>query len=290
MTVAIVLFLLTALLAVTGWVTVTRRALARTLLAPTPRQASGTAVAPLPTQTGRAGRRTFPPRYRWMPAAVGGVTFAALWLATPVPPLLAGSFAVLVAAGAQIGEETWASFSATRIETQLSETIDLLVSSLRAGAAVVVGFETALRDLTPPLRPHFEEVVGRIRLGDDPRDSILEMADVVPLETFRLFAIALAVHWDVGGGLASTLATVGRTIRDRIELERRIRTQGIEAHASVVAVMGITYLLAFLMWRADGPRFLAFFATSLGATLAAVAVALQAVGLIWMSRLSRSRF
>ena len=46
----------------------------------------------------------------------------------------------------------------------------------------------------------------------------------VPLETFRLFAAALTVHQEVGGSLAPTLATVGRIIRDRIELTRRIRS------------------------------------------------------------------
>jgi Flp pilus assembly protein TadB len=112
----------------------------------------------------------------------------------------------------------------------------------------------------------------------------------VPLETFRLFATALSVHWDVGGSLATTLATIGRTIRDRIELSRRMRTQGIEAHLSVMLVLLLAYLLAYLMWQANPERFRAFVASDIGSDLTAIVILLQAVGLVWMARISRSGF
>jgi tight adherence protein B len=112
----------------------------------------------------------------------------------------------------------------------------------------------------------------------------------MPFETFRLFSMALAVHWEVGGSLASTLATVGRTIRDRIELARRVRAQGVEAHVSVAAVMTIAYGLAFLMWRTNPDRVEAFVRSGVGTELVSVVVLLQAIGLVWMSRISRSDF
>jgi tight adherence protein B len=154
----------------------------------------------------------------------------------------------------------------------------------------VAAFEATLQDARPPLRPYLQEVVGRVRLGDDPREVIMALAEEVPLDTFRLFSMSLAVHWEVGGSLASTLATVGRTIRDRIELDRRVRAQSIEAHASVAAVLGITYILAYLMWQAGPERMEAFVRSGLGNHLVALVIGLQAVGLIWMSRVSRSGF
>ena len=112
-----------------------------------------------------------------------------------------------------------------------------MVGSLRAGASLLSAFESALRGVRSPLRPYFQEVAGRIRLGDDPRAAVSELPAHVPLETFRLFATSLSVHWEVGGSLATTLGTVGRTVRDRIELSRRVRAQGVEAHASVAVVL-----------------------------------------------------
>jgi tight adherence protein B len=112
----------------------------------------------------------------------------------------------------------------------------------------------------------------------------------IPLETFRLFATSLAIHWEVGGSLATTLSTVGQTIRDRIELSRRVRAQGVESHASVAVVLAIAYVLAFLMWRTNPDRMEAFVSTSIGTAIIAGVIGLQAFGLVWMSRLNRSTF
>lgn len=242
------------------------------------------------TEPERAPAPGYPSRYRWLPPASGSAIALGLWLAVELPWEVSLAFGLLATVIGHLGEEALASVRTTRIETQLSEAIDMLVASLRAGAAVLAGFEATLRDARMPLKPYVEEVVGRVRLGEDPRRVILSLADQVPLETFRLFAMSLAIHWEVGGSLASTLATVGRTIRDRIELDRRVRAQGIEAHASVAAVMGITYLLAYLMWRSNPDRVGAFVRSDAGTQLTAIVIGLQAVGLLWMSRISRSSF
>lgn len=234
--------------------------------------------------------RVYPRRFPWLAPAAGLTTTVLVRVAVGWPLLVALAFGLLATVLTYLAEDAYAGARRTRIETQLAEAIDLLVAALRAGAALLSGLDATLRDARPPLRPYLQDVVGRVRLGDDPRDVIGTLADRIPLETFRLFSTALIVHWEVGGGLAATLATVGRTIRDRIELDRRIRAQGVEAHASVAAVLGITYLLAYLMWRSSPDRVEAFVGSELGEVLVALAIGLQAVGLIWMARVSRSGF
>jgi tight adherence protein B len=94
----------------------------------------------------------------------------------------------------------------------------------------------------------------------------------------------------VGGSLATTLSSVGQTVRDRIELSRRVRAQAVEAQASVAVVLVMAYVLGFLMWRTNPDRLEAFIGTSIGTSLVAAVIVLQAVGLIWMSKLNRSAF
>jgi tight adherence protein B len=234
--------------------------------------------------------RSFPPRYRYAAPALGVVVAAAFWLVLNLPAQVAVAAGVLIGVLGHLVEDYVAAERAALIETQLSAAIDLLVGSLRAGASLLAAFESALQETEAPLRPYFQEVAGRIRLGDDPRIAVSELQVHVPLETFRLFATSVAIHWEVGGSLATTLSTVGRTVRDRIELGRRVRAQGVESHASVAVVLMIAYVLAFLMWRTNPDRLEAFVRSSVGTTLVAGAIALQAIGLVWMSNLSRSRF
>ena len=243
-----------------------------------------------PRVDGRRTIRTFPPRYRMAPPAVGVVAGLMLWLLVGFPLEVAAAMGLLFGVLAYLIEDFVAGQKADAIESQLAAAIYLMVGSLRAGASLLAAFESALDEVGPPLRPYFQEVAGRIRLGDDPRSAVSDLQRNIPLETFRLFATSLAVHWEVGGSLATTLSTVGQTVRDRIELGRRVRAQGVESHASVAVVLGIAYILAFLMWRTNPERLEGFVQTGIGTAIVSVVITLQAIGLIWMSRLNRSSF
>ena len=231
--------------------------------------------------------RSYPPRYRYLPACLGCILAAILRFFAGLPVEISIAAGILIGVISHLVEEQIAEQRTAAIEIQLAEAIDLLVGSLRAGASLLSAFESALQETSKPLKPYLQEVAGRIRLGDDPRAAVSELPAQVPLETFRLFATSLAVHWEVGGSLATTLGTVGRTVRDRIELSRRVRAQGVEAHASVAVVLFLAYLLGILMWRTNPERLQAFVATGLGTGLVAGVMTLQAIGLVWMSKLSR---
>lgn len=149
---------------------------------------------------------------------------------------------------------------------------------------------SALEEARDPLRPFLRDLVTRLQLGDAPEVVLKDFSARVPIETFRLFAVTMAVHWEVGGSLASTLAVVARTVRDRAELSRRIRTQGAEAFFSVAVVMLLVYGVAILMWRANPDRVVRFFLSPVGAELTGGVIVLQAIGLLWMTRLSRVEY
>ena len=234
--------------------------------------------------------RSFPPRYPFAAPATGVLAGATLWVVIGLPVEVAAAGGCLLGVIAHLVEDYRGGQQAVMIEAQLAAAIYLMVGSLRAGASLLAAFESALEEVGPPLRPYFQEVAGRIRLGDDPRSAVSDLQKHVPLETFRLFATSLAIHWEVGGSLATTLSTVGQTVRDRIELSRRVRAQGVDSHASVAVVLAIAYILAFLMWRTNPDRLEAFVGSTIGTVIVASVIGLQAIGLVWMSRLNRSAF
>ncbi len=162
-----------------------------------------------------------------------------------------------------------------------------MVAALRAGASVADALENAMGESRSPLRPQLEEVVGRIRFGDDPRTVYHGLTERVPLETFLLFASALSVQSETGGSLAPTLASVGRTIRDRIEIARRIRSNSAQSEVSTLAVLLLTYFIALVVWRTNPEQMHEFLATTIGQWAVAGTILLQAVGLVWMSLISR---
>ncbi len=120
--------------------------------------------------------------------------------------------------------------------------------------------------------------------------SITASPQRVPLETFLLFSSALSVQSETGGSLAPTLASVGRTIRDRIEIARRIRSNSAQSEVSTLAVLLLTYFIALVVWRTNPEQMGQFLATSVGQWAVAGTILMQAAGLVWMSFISRLRF
>ena len=228
-------------------------------------------------------------RFRWLaplPAAI--VLGLLLWFGWPWP--LAAAFAFLAFVLALQAEATWAERRERVVENQLSEALDMMVASVKAGAALPAALESARTAVGQPLRHHLDVLIGRVRYGDDPQDALFELSDRVPLETVRLFSQALAVNWSVGGKLSDTLANVGRTVRDRAELTRRTQAMSTQARLSVVVIIGVTYFIAALMWRNDPPRFVSFLTSTAGKAATSIAIAAQALGTLWVAQLSRPRF
>ena len=233
--------------------------------------------------------RPFHRRHRWLPWLVAVLVAAGacfyfhhlvLGLAVgAVVGLLIGELEVLIAVQRTV-----------RIEVQLGDAIDLMIGALQVGVGVINALETAVSEIRRPLRPQLEEVLGRIRYGDDPQVVLRDLVRRVPLESFRLFTSALSVHWRVGGNLFPILGTVARAIRDRIEVSRRIRSLTMDARVSILAILGSTYFIAFVTWYSEPETMTAFLATSVGKVLLAAALFLQGIGIVWSSAMSRLRY
>jgi tight adherence protein B len=232
------------------------------------------------------------------------VIVRAWWLAFVAAPLLYAGLAFglrwpwtyAVVLGVLAGLLVWQldvlihAWRLLRIEQQLADAIDLMVAAVKAGSTLQSAMESALGETRRPLQPQLEELLGRIRLGDDPVEAFTALSDRIPLETFRIFSLTLAVNWEVGGRLSQTLANVGRTIRDRIEMTRRVNAVTLQSRLSIVSILVVTYFIAALMWRNDPERMAGFLASVVGQSLTCTAMVLQGVGILWINRLSKPRF
>jgi len=239
---------------------------------------------------GFADARPFARRYYWPPwvagLAVGAIVFFALHprvVYVIVPVVMVGLL------GNEL-DRLRVARRVAKIETQLGDAIDLMVGALRAGAGATAALDAAASEVRWPLRPQLAEVVGRIRLGDDPQAVLRDLTRRVPLENVVLFVSALSVHWEVGGSLAGTLATVGKAIRDRTELGRRIQSLTAQSRASVGAVLLATYFIAAVIWRNNPDRMVAFLSSQVGSWLVGLGVLMQVVGVVWTTAASRVRY
>jgi len=229
-------------------------------------------------------------RYRWLVVICSIIFLGVLIAGVGFPWTYGIAFSVLFLLLMWQVEDWWFQYRLRKAEQQLAASIDMMVSAVKSGVSLQAAMESAMRYSQAPWKQELQEVVGRIRYGDNPIEVLNDLSHRVPLETVRLFAQSLAVNWSAGGRLAQTLANVGRTIRDRLELTQRMQAMTTQARLSIISVMGVTYFIAAIMWRNDPERMNDFLQSIVGQGMVSTVIVLQAVGIIWISWLSRPHF
>ena len=227
------------------------------------------------------------PRHAWLPYTAVALLGLALWFFGSWPRPFCAALVLVGWVVTSIALTTITKRRAVKLETQLTEAIDLIVGALHAGAGTLDALDSAARELREPLRSHLRDMIGAIRLGDAPAEALEDLYRAVPLESYRLFAFTLSVHEETGGSLAPTLSMVARSIRDNVDLKRRVNAETTQAQASVFGILAITYGIALVTWRAHPGRVEGFIEHEMGIRIIAAAVVLQALGLFWMNRLTR---
>lgn len=231
----------------------------------------------------------FARRHWWIALVIATAMVVALIFALQCPiPIACGVGLVVALLG--IEADAWIlEWRQSRIESQLADTIDVLVASVGAGSSLQSALAQAAEYAPMPIKRELDEMVARLRLGDSPPDVFSELSERVPMETFRLFATTLSVNWEAGGSLGETLAAIGHTIRDRLIIARQIRALSVQGRLTTMVVLGVTWFMAAMMWQSDPPRFVRFLVSPTGVWLIAFALALQGVGIAMVSKISRPK-
>ncbi len=231
----------------------------------------------------------FARRHWWIALVLATVVVVGLIFALSCPvPIACGVGLVVTLLG--IETDAWIlEWRQSRIESQLADTIDVLVGSVGAGSSLQSALAQAAEYAPMPIKRELDEMVARLRLGDSPPDVFSELGERVPMETFRLFATTLSVNWEAGGSLGETLAAIGHTIRDRLIIARQIRALSVQGRLTTMVVLGVTWFMAAMMWQSDPPRFVRFLLSPTGVWLIAFALALQGIGIAMVSKISRPK-
>lgn len=226
-------------------------------------------------------------RRAW-PLWVGGLgAFAIAYLGFALTPIVSFAFGVF---GGVIGwrlEERRVDQLALKLETRLADAVDLVVSSVRSGGTIVDAIAQAAERTDGIVGEELNEVVERLRIGQSARDVLAELRARIPLDSFRLFTFTIGTNWEGGAGHAHALSSVGRAIRDRVALRRRLRTQTVETEVSVVGVLALTYGLAYLVAHSSSIDFAQFAVSSMGQFVITSILLMQALGVLWVQRLAR---
>jgi tight adherence protein B len=164
-----------------------------------------------------------------MVLASAGV-YTALTLATGAAEALKGAIAVAMGVGSIW---FWVSKKAKKrmdmIEEQLPDAIDLIVRGLRVGHPFIHALSAAAREIPDPLGSELGLIADEAIYGRDMGEALSAFAERMGMQDLRFLAVAVSIQQTSGGNLAEILDGLGKVVRARFRLFRRVRAITAEA-------------------------------------------------------------
>lgn len=165
---------------------------------------------------------------------------------------------------------------------QVADAARLLASLLRSGQIPTVALQEAAED-----HPLLAEAAYASALGADVPEALRRTAQLPGAEGLQSVAAAWQVSARSGAPVAGVLEQVADTLRQARQLAEVVETELSSARASGHIMAALPFGAIGLGFLAGGNPLEFIFGAALGQWLAAAAVGLTALGVIWTERLAR---
>ena len=159
------------------------------------------------------------------------------------------------------------------LEKQLPDALLMLSGALRAGASFPTSLEAVVHEAAAPISQEFDLLMREIRLGIDLDVAMRNVEKRIPVPDFMMVTAAVSIAREVGGNLAEALESVASTLREKLQMEGKIKALTSQGRMQGI-VMTCLPLFLMLVLRFIEPKAMApLFNQPVGwATLAVIAV------------------
>jgi len=214
------------------------------------------------------------------------VAILLFFLTTGIATLLVGSPLVGVALGA-------AAFWAPRLLArylkrrrdhrfgfQLVDALMNVSNALRSGFSLPQCFELIQREMDNPIAQEFRLLNQETRVGVPLEHALEHLLDRMPSDDLDLVVTAILVSQEVGGSLAEVMDNISRTIRERHQIEGKVRALTAQGRmqAAIIGLVPIPFIF-IANWLLPG-YFEPLVTMWQGWVLIALMIALEVLGVL----------
>lgn len=216
-------------------------------------------------------------------------TVAALWLiAQATLASFFGPIAGLTAIWAAFAFLNWQRQKRIgKFINQLPDLSRILANATQAGLALRTALGMAAEELEAPAGEELTKVSAKLAVGHSLDDALEELAERLPSRELVVLVTTLVLANRAGGTVVSSLRNLTKTLEERKETRREVRTQlsQVVVTAYVVPILGVGTLL--LMDKIAPGAIDRMTSSFLGQLAVVAAFALYALGFFLIRRLSK---
>ena len=168
---------------------------------------------------------------------------------------------------------------------QLSDALNLIVNSLRAGYSTAQALEVISNEMPAPISEEFGRVVLELQLGVPFDVAMANLLRRMPSEDMELIVTAMSVQREVGGNLAEVLDAISFTIRERVRIKGEIRTLTAQGRYTGYLITALPFVLATIIYLIN-PGFMGvLFTDPCGWLMIGISLVLIVIGYIVVSKI-----
>lgn len=173
-----------------------------------------------------------------------------------------------------------------QVEQTLPDALDAVARSLRSGGSLRQAVDEAASAVRGPLQNDLVTVTRDVRDGATVEDALERWCERRALPGVRLATAALALGAETGGASAQAIDGVAATLRTNLGIAGEVRALSSQARLSALVIVLAPIAFAFLAATSDGTTATFLLRTPFGWVCLAAGLGLDAVGWLWMRKLT----
>lgn len=155
----------------------------------------------------------------------------------------------------------------------------------QSGLSLLQTFQQVAKETEGPLRLLFVRGANLLETGHTTREALEVFRSGALIPELAFVAVALDVQHQTGGSMGQVLEAARETVEGELDLERSLRVQTAQARLSARIVSVMPFVLVMLFSLVSENFLAPFFASVTGVALLAMALAMQAAGVLLVRRM-----
>ena len=174
-----------------------------------------------------------------------------------------------------------------RFNEQLAGSLVNMSNALKAGFSIQQAFEQVVKEQQNPISQEFSVVLHQMRVGLSMDEAFANLQKRVDSQDLLLMINAVQIARQTGGNLTEVLERIAYTIRERLRIERRIRTLTAQGRLQGVVVGAMPLLLGVAMFFLDANMMRQFLASTFGLGIVIAVGILEIAGALLIRKIIR---
>lgn len=172
-----------------------------------------------------------------------------------------------------------------KFERQLPEGLDLIARALKAGHGFTSGMKLAADEFEDPLGTEFDQTLDEINYGVAVQEALTSLGKRIGCHELKFFIVSVILQRETGGNLAEIIENTANLIRERFNLQSKIKVLSTDGRISARILTAIPFFQLAIFRLLNPDYFSTFLSDPIGRTIAIAAACNMLLGIVAMKRI-----